>query len=214
MNTDKLRELWKRYPGGEGDAGTYSEKEILQMIKQRTELSLKRLNRSIYLETVAIFLALLIIVLYVFPAGNVFFFRGVQSFIILLIVFYFIFIGWLYQQINSISVVVNKLRQSLERKITLVSRFIRIYLWMNMIIAIIIFPLAIFSGYYAGLTEAHEAVLKLNFSDPTFIKLSAASVVLIIAFYPFLKWYLSRLYGRHVRDLTKCLEELTQVDEP
>lgn len=213
MKTDKLRELWKLYPGKENAGENYSAEEILNIMKSRADISLRRLNRSLYIETFSTLLALILIVLYFSQLSFIPFYEGAQVLIITLIVAYFMLLGWLYHHLNSVTLVISDLRLLLERKIALLSRFIRVYFWINMIIAPVVFPIAVFAGYFAGLDEAEEFSLIFNFSDPDFKLLLAISVILILAFYPFLKWYIRRLYGRHVQQLEKCLEEISNMDE-
>jgi hypothetical protein len=213
MKTDKLRELWKLFPGKEIGGKDYSEEEILSILKSRADISLKRLNRSIYFETFSTLLALILIVLYFSQLSFIPFYKSAQLVIIILIVFYFVLLGWLFHRLNSVSLVISDLRLLLERKISILTSFIRAYFWINMIIAPIIFPIAVFAGYFAGLSETEEFSLIFNFSDPIFKLLLAITVFLILVFYPFLKWYIGRLYGRHVKQLELCLSEITQMDE-
>lgn len=213
MKIDKLRELWKLFPGKESGGENYSAEDILIILKNRADISLRRLNRSIYLETFSTLLALILIVLYFSQLSFIPFYEGAQVLIITLIVVYFMLLGWLYHHLNSVTLVISDLRLLLERKISLLSRFIRVYFWINMIIAPIIFPIAVFAGYFAGLDETEEISKVLNFSDPVIKLLLAISVILILAFYPFLKWYIKRLYGRHVQQMEKCLDEISNMDE-
>jgi hypothetical protein len=213
MKTDKLRELWKLFPGKENGGENYSAEDILNILKNRADISLRRLNRSIYLETFSTLLALILIVLYFSQLSFIPFYKSAQVVIIVLIVFYFGLLGWLFHRLNSVSLVISDLRLLLERKISILTSFIRGYFWMNMIIAPIVFPIAVFAGYFAGLNESEDISLSFNFSDPAFKLLLVITVFLILAFYPFLKWYIGRLYGRHVKQLKLCLDEITQMDE-
>jgi hypothetical protein len=201
------------FPGKEGGSENYSAEDILNILKNRADISLRRLNRSIYLETFSTLLALIIIVLYFSQLSFIPFYKGAQAVIIILIVFYFVLLGWLFHRLNSVTLVISDLRLLLERKISILTSFIRLYFWINMIIAPIIFPIAVFAGYFAGLSETEEFSLIFTFSDPIFKLLLVITVFLILAFYPFLKWYIGRLYGRHVKQLELCLSEINQMDE-
>jgi hypothetical protein len=213
MKTDKLRELWKLFPGKEGGSENYSAEDILNILKNRADISLRRLNRSIYLETFSTLLALILIVLYFSQLSFIPFYKGAQVLIIILIVFYFVLLGWLFHRLNSITLGHKRFTSFTGKENSILSRFIKVYFWINMIIAPIVFPIAVFAGYFAGLNETEDISLSFNFSDPTFKLLLVITVFLILVFYPFLKWYIGRLYGRHVKQLELCLDEITQMDE-
>ena len=213
MSTDEFRELWKRFRANSGGEENYSEDDILQILKNRAELSLKRLNRSIYFETVMSLLALLILILFLAQLQTYFLFQFFQILVIVLIALYFVLIGWVYVKLNNIALAAGDLRQTLEKKVSLLTRFIRSYFWMNMLIAPVIFPLAIYAGYFAGRNEDLESIEKTVLSGSEFLLLAVASVVLVGIFYPFLRWYINKLYGKHVRELKKCLESLSDMND-
>jgi len=210
MKTDKLREIWKMFPSGKEGIGEYTEEELLAMLKSRAELSIKRLNRSIYFETISTFIALVVIVIYFYHLNSFVFIKWGGTFIIALIVLYFGLIGWLYQQLNSIALVSVDMKLALKKKVGILKRFVNLYFWMNMVVAPVVFPIAVFSGYFTGRNETDLFHDKFNLSEPHFLIPFVISFVLIFLFYPFLKWYIKRLYGRHVKDLEECLAGLSE----
>jgi hypothetical protein len=212
MSTDEFRELWKRFRANTGEDETYTEEDILQILKTRAELSLKRLNRSIYFETVMSLLALLIILLFLAQLQTYFLFQFFQILVIVLITLYFVLIGWIYVKLNSIASLAGDLRHTLEKKVSLLTRFIKSYFWMNMLIAPVIFPLAIYAGYFSGRNQDIELIEETALTGTEYLLIAAASVVLVGAFYPFLRWYINKLYGKHVQELKKCLENLSDAN--
>ena len=208
MNKDNLRELWNMFPDRGSAEKKYTEEEILSLMKNRADRSLKRFNRSIYFEVIMSLVALVIILLAFYQPGAILFNRLVLTLITLLIIAYFIFFGWFYKRLQSIHLLTSDLRESLEKKIQLLNWFLKTYFWINMLIAPVIFPLSVFLGFFAGQTENGKPA-GISFTDPVFFVLAAISLVLIVAFYPFLRWYIRKLYGRHVSDLQTFYDNLT-----
>lgn len=211
MNTDKLRETWKSFPDNILSGKDLSEEDILNLMKKNADLSLKRFKRSIYFEVVLSLLAMIIIVFSLYHLADQIFFRVLQLVIILIIIGYFVFVGIFYNKLNSISISIDNLRNSLQEKIRLLDWFIKTYFWINLILAPIVFPLGIFTGYILG--KSKEEPLKIiSFGDPAFFKLLGITLLMLIVFYPFLKWYTNKLYGRHVKELEKSLSEITNLN--
>lgn len=182
------------------------------MLRKRADLSFKRLNRSIYFETISTFIALVLIVIYFYQLSDLFFIKWAGILIIALIVIYLGLIGWLYQKLNSIEIVSDDIKKAMGRKVSILKRFVNLYFWINMLVAPIVFPIAVFAGYLSGSEDAHLMVENLRLTDPRFLVQVAISFILILLFYPFLKWYINKLYGRHVKDLEECLEGLEEGD--
>ncbi len=210
MKTDKLREIWKFFPLGKEGAVEYTEEELLAMLKNRAELSIKRLNRSIFFETISTFIAFVVIVIFFFQLNSFVFIKWGGAFIIALIVLYFGLLGWLYQQLNSIALFSVDMKLALEKKVRILKRFVNLYFWMNMAVAPVVFPIAVFTGQFTGRNESELFHENFSLSEPYFLIPLVVSFVLILLFYPFLKWYIKKLYGRHVKDLEECLAGLSE----
>lgn len=208
MNKDDLRELWNMFPESGSPEKKYTQEEILSLMKNRADRSLKRFNRSIYFEVIMSLLALVIILLAFYQPGAILFNRLVLTLITLLIIAYFIFFGWFYKRLQSIHLLTSNLCESLEKKIHLLNWFLKTYFWINILIAPVVFPLSVFLGYFTAQAEQGEPA-EIAFTEPVFFVLAGISLVLVVAFYPFLRWYIRKLYGRHVSELQAYYDNLT-----
>ena len=206
MEIEDLKSLWNELASNQTKTRNIDKARIKKLIKGKTQHAVSKINRSILLEVGSLMIATL------FFAFSIFFQENIVSYSLLsvIIVFcsaYFLYYGIKYQRINSIINSGQNLRESLKNLIHTISYFLKFYLYSSLIVTPIAFILGFFYGY-SSLQETSDPVA-LDFY--TLLTLDIVAALLTVVAYPFMKWYIRRLYGRYLDELQDCLKEL-EVD--
>ena len=203
MEIDDLKSLWNELATNQTKTQSIDKAEIKKLIKGKTQHAVSKINRSILLEVGS----LLIVTL--FFAFSIFFQEKIVDYTLLsaLIVFcsaYFLYYGIKYQRINSIINSGQNLRTSLKNLISTLGYFLKFYLYSSLIVT----PIAFLTGFFYGYSSLQETNNPVALDFYTLITLDVTAGVLTILVYPFMKWYIRRLYGRYIDELKNCLKEL------
>ena len=205
MNLEEFKELWQSHLNSEVEFKLLSDDEISQMLQQRSQSALGRINRNIMLE-------MGLVILIGFVAGVWLYLRETELNWIekLIVPFYIIssgFFYWIkYKALNRRSITTENLKDSLTNVTRTMSIFMQIYLY-----AIVVFVPALASGgILYGLYAGGEGTGK------TIAELSAkwwAIIVVVMVVYSIIavwasRWYVNKIYGVHFRELKLCLAEL------
>lgn len=207
MELDSLKAIWQEVTENQTSQKTLDSQEIRNLLKGKTQSALHKINRNICFETgILLILVLLFSLMMLLDIKNntwpqKIFFGTFGIISILSGIYYYI----KYRQINAILLTTENLKDGLERLIYTIEKYLQIYFYANIVLA----PVAFFGGVMAGFNYLNYAQETEKSYEWTFT-LSIFLVALLLPFilYPFLRWYIKKLYGNYLDNLRHCLREL------
>jgi len=205
MELDNLKTIWK-----EQDIATDVDREpvelLVRLVRERSRGPIERMRRNLRIE------GLLMILIYT-PTivAYLTLFNGSLSLISVVLsvflVFFWVYYYLKYQLLKKMQCVTCEVRSNLARQVRVLSKYIRFYLW---------------SGTFSTLTGVVIAYLVMVYSkgykDHHFTQWWFLPPFLLMLLVPFTlgcyflnKWYVNKLYGRHVKKLKQLLQEMDEV---
>ncbi len=194
------------------DHAGLSDQDIALLLTKKTISITDKLKRSLWIE---IFCAIVVIIGF----GWMGVFSSYWSFRIYFSVFAifsaaFIFLlVYLLRRISKLSTTPLPVKSNLQTIVDIIEEFIKRYFQFTMALIPICFIFSFLLGYSdpKPIPEA-EHFAKHYLSSPTqvIIFMMIYTLFLVAGVYYFTKWYLKKLYGKHIVQLKNCIEELKE----
>lgn len=199
MELDDLKQVWQ-----EQQSGPEAGKESLQaLMLGKSKGPIARIRRNLNRELwVVLVLYVLTILFYIFVDQSRYW-----NVAIMLVVILALFIVYYYKKsrlLKEMDCVSGQVKATLERQIVLLERYIRFYFLSGTIGTPLVFFVTLFllkSNMPQGI------VLSEFFSWP----MAAGMAVLVLVSYLLNKWYVNKLYGKHVEKLKELMRECGDV---
>ncbi len=202
MELEELKNIWKSYTEEQGQQ--ISPAEIKEMLSGRTQNAISKINRSIFLEV-----GLLLVMSFVFSITTLLVGQIEHQILFAMIMVICVLSGgyyfFKYRQINAVAITSDNLKNSLQKLIHVLDTFLKIYLYGSIIIT----PISFLTGFFYGFTLAGEDHTLQQAMQWEIIAISLGlTVIATLLMYPFMKWYIRRLYGNYLQELKTCMHEL------
>ena len=219
MELDDLKHIWQQHHARQPDAGRLSPEALEQLLRGQSQLALARIRRSIRLELgILLIPAPFLLVPTLF--SSFFDVRGLGIFILVLCTLVGTFLVYFYRQLPGDLNYADSPQTLLRQTICTVEQFLKIYLYGY----VILYFLSLLAGalYGSMLHSATEPTWLPGFIDSLLHPLEnwhrlvpLALLLFILAgtsfsIVPFTRWWLRKLYGKHLAELKHCLQELEE----
>ncbi|WP_205504291.1 hypothetical protein [Rufibacter psychrotolerans] len=208
MKLDSLKDTWKAYAAQTAAANQVTEHQIAGFLKARTENAVTKLKRNIYFE-----LAVQASTVLLFGAGAIWI-KGDTAFQALCVVVMMVclpFLGYFWARLSyvkSLNVTTENLRATLRNLIEMLTGLTRLYFWTNMLLA----PLGLAVGQLAYLKLAKGINISHLPWDQMYPRLTLGFVIGAVLGYLFLKWYIRKMFGNHLKSLKAAYCELESLE--
>ncbi|MBS3806517.1 MAG: hypothetical protein KGY60_03360 [Bacteroidales bacterium] len=201
MDIEKLKGAWKSYTNDLRERGSKNTSELREMLSRKSEQSLRRLRKNFLIEAginlAAIPLVLIIVINQYAQVGDHRYY--LSGFLVLLLL---AFLGFLYSSYMRIYRYENlelPLEQKLEEQVKRLRVFMKTYAGIGYMLYFVVFIVSL-------LVSAYDHVMG------ALPRLGVGFLIAVILFFvlvrPLVRYYLKRLYGRHLDSLTRYLNEL------
>jgi Flp pilus assembly protein TadB len=205
MELDQLKNIWQKEPAAEQKQDEY----LLSLLAKRSNSPIAKMKRNLFWELTAV------IVLY--GAGIVYYFLAFDGKMVELSWFMLaigiLFLVYYYRKnklLNGMQCVACQVKSNLELQLGTLEKYVRFYLVAGNILV----PVSmLIVGYVAIILypqRLHSS--KLVWNDPDMQRIAIIFLIAIIAIsvgtFFLNKWYVNRLYGRHITRLKQMLKEL------
>ena len=201
MDIEKLKGAWKSYTEDLRERGSKNASELREILSRKSEQSLRRLRKNFLIEAginlAAIPLVLIIVINQYAQVGDHRYY--LSGFLVLLLL---AFLGFLYNSYMRIYRYENlelSLEQKLEEQVKRLKKFMSSYAVIGYILYFLVFVVSLLVNAYQNLMEE---LPRLG------LGLLIAVILFFLLIRPLMRWYLKRLYGRHLDSLTGYLNEL------
>lgn len=198
MKLDELKGIWENYTE---DTPKMEQEELETLLKGRTKTALQKIQRNIRLEGGV--LVLFILVFSVLSFINFGFYQKIIAISLIAIsMLYITFYVYVSQKLNKILFIHQNLKQALEKLISLMNKFSKIYLYSTIILTPFSFSAGFFYTYFAK--KGIETDVPMN----VIWFVIGGIFVMMLLIYPLTKWILRKLYGKYLERLKDAYQEL------
>ena len=206
MELDNLKDLWRDLDREE----TYpaDDEHILKILQRRSQSPIARMKRNLLIELIAVVILYSFSIWYFLLASN-----GLYSEIALFLFILGLFFGFYYYKknrlLNKMQCVTCEVRSNLERQLKTLEKYVRFYF----IFATVLCPVAYFvPGFIVLLKYPGEAIAQRFTASTTYIVFVIIGVVITCGSYFLNRWYVTKLYGRHIEKLKSLLFQMEEKE--
>ena len=204
MELDNLKDLWQDLE--RGDAHRNDDEQILRILQKRSQSPIARMKRNLMLELIAV------IILYSFPIG--YFLESsmgrYREIALFLFVIGILFVFYYYRKnklLSEMQCVTCEVRSNLERQLATLEKYVRFYFVSGTILC----PVAYFvPGFIVLMKYPDESVAKHFTESAVYIIYIIIGIVITIGSYFLNRWYIKKLYGRHIEKLKALLLQMEE----
>ncbi|MCF8335148.1 MAG: hypothetical protein K9H65_00970 [Bacteroidales bacterium] len=204
MDIEKLKWSWKKYTSELKEKEVKETSELKEILRQKSQHALTKLRKNFLIEAGVNIAA--IPVLFIIVVNGLVMVEPLKYylsfFLVFLVVMFLIFLYRSYTRIYRYENFRLPLEEKLEEQIFALKKFMRKY---ERISYILYFVAIIFGLLTTTINDPTELVYKSVFA------IVVGLLVFFVAIKPLTKYYLNRLYGRHLQSLRQYLDELKEI---
>lgn len=206
MELDSLKTIWREQdllPG----AGEESVELLARLVRERSRGPIERMRHNLRVESLLLVVTYIpTIILYLtIIHGSLWIIAVVFSVILAFYGVYFYMKGRLLKKMQCVTC---EVRSNLARQVQVLGKYIRLYLWSGTLLVLIAFVIA-----YEVLQYTKDLVNHRTRPDwwlpPAFMLVLLAGFA--VGSYFLNRWYVNKLYGRHIKKLKELLREMDEV---
>jgi len=202
MELDKLKQLWN---DSSNSSLPINEEGLSQILSNRSRRPIALIKRNLKLELLFVILSYGFIIWLISNQVS----RNLLYFDIILLVvtgiLFFIYARFKYKLLNKMECVSCEVKSNLSLQLNSLEKLVKLYFKFGNIGVIFIYLIA---GAISYIEAEGETVLFPQALEIV-IFLSIGAVLAIINYY-FSRWYLFKLYGKHIQKLKKILYEMDE----
>jgi len=206
MELEELKEIWKN-----SEPSSQKEEEQLKELLSKTSSGpIRKMKRNLLYELIAVVVSYSITIAYYLSViqGKL---AIIAWFMIIIALTFFVYYYYKNKLLNEMECVSCKVKSNLEMQLKTLEKYIRLYLFYGMLVVPI--SMAIFAWiYYQDMTRFPvSGWLDMSGTGspwkPVLLWIFA-SIILAIPIWFLSKWYLNKLYGKHILHLKKILKDM------
>lgn len=196
---DDLKALWK----ASTESGPPDKEAIKKMLMSKSDSLISKLRRNLLLDLMFYLLTYPVAILIFSSRESVTEVFAWWTFIItgLLVLIY---LGLKYRLLTKMSRQADTVANTLRRQLVVLGKYLSVYFWIGMAIAPVLSGLIVMHRIYEDAAGPQSWVFAV------FLWL-ALNVFFAFPLYFFGKWYIGKLYGRHLDKLRENLTELKEI---
>ena len=203
MELESLKEIWNKPLPSEKEV---SGEEIRQILRRQSKSAIGKMKRNLMIE-----LALMVLI-YVYAVIRYDkLMPELQWFIIGIEIIYLVYFGIKYRLLSRMEQPASEVRSSLQKQLNTLENLLHFYLWSGLLLI----PIAALGSFWIGYTYSNPVEFSRDNSlllITSFVILVASLLICIPIFF-FTKWYIRKLYGRHIEKLKNMMNELSEEGE-
>jgi hypothetical protein len=205
MELDNLKAIWQEQELLPGD-DPLQEGLLIALLQERSRGPIERMRRNLRFESILILVSYIptIIAYLTMFRGE---FRIISVMMALILLFFLGYYALKNRLLKRMQCVSCEVRSNLARQLGVLGKYIRFHLWSSTIVTVGALGVAFLILDYSWMEVHHE--------QPSFWWLQPVFLVTFLALFGlgsfFLnRWYIHKLYGRHIKKLKQLLREMDE----
>lgn len=208
MELDSLKSVWQQEKSAPVIARQNADAEILKITGRKSQRPVARMLRNMGRELLAVLIIYnLTIVYYIFENGSRYW--QIVLMLILLEVFFVVYYYRTSKLLKAMQCIQCEVRSSLRGQVRTLEKYIRFYF----IAGTVATPVAYFLTGLIVLHNSSKGVSLSHYSTGFYAGFIAIGMVITFLVYLLNKWYVHKLYGRHLEKLQRLLKEIEEAEQ-
>lgn len=208
MKLDSLKDAWKVYAAQTAAAHQVTEDQISGLMKARTENAISKLKSNIYFELGVQLLTVLLFGIGAFVTNNDPIFTGICLLVVLLCLPFLAYFWMRLKYLQALNVSTANLRATLRNLIEMLSGLTKLYFWTSMLLA----PIGLVAGQLVFLKVGNGINISNMPWEQMYLRLGVGFLIGSVIGYFFLKWYIRKMFGSHLKSLQNAYCELESLE--
>ena len=203
MELETLKTLWQEQETP--SLAESSGEQLLALLQRRSGGPIARMRRNLRLEVVLMIVAYIPCIVFYWLAfdGKM---AGVSWLFVGALLFFYVYYYRKNQLLKKMQCVSCEVRSNLAGQLKTLRRYIRFYFWASTLIV----PVMVFIAFEIALRGRDLDQPPFNWGRGLPLLLALIAVTTTIIYY-FNRWYINKLYGRHIRKLQELLREMDEI---
>ena len=206
MELDNLKDLWRDLD--RGDTHRDDDEQIMKILQKRSQSPIARMKRNLLLELIAVIILYPFSIWYFLEASM----GRYNEIALFLFVIGILFVFYFYkknQLLGQMQCVTCEVRSNLERQLVTLEKYVRFYFVFGTVLG----PVAYFlTGLIVLLKYPAEGVAERFTDSMVYIVFVIIGLVITIGSYFLNRWYIKKLYGRHIEKLKALLLQMEEKE--
>jgi hypothetical protein len=183
------------------------QKDVLRIIVSRSKSPGAKMNRNLRIELFTVVSAYFFAIIYYSVATT---FTWIAAFLAVLLIFYLYYYTKKNQLLHQMTRFDDTLLGHLKSQINLLTIYMRWYGWIAAILTPIVFVIVL----VAWKVENNLASWYWPGNQQFYLLFAAVGIAFSIISFLINKWYVYHLYGKHLEELKRMIDELNSVEGP
>ncbi|MCW3118322.1 MAG: hypothetical protein JWM28_2404 [Chitinophagaceae bacterium] len=212
MELDALKEIWK--DAGAKSGPPHENAEIMEMLNKSSKSPVAKMIHNVLAEAIFIIVLFGGVAIYYFIAFKGMFNSVAWLYIITawLCVFYY-YRKW--KLLHEMQCVACQVKSNLQRQVHTLDNYVRLYLLGGTALVPLLFIVLAVLFYYKFPTGAFSVIFPPIYKDTATVLVAwigwVLSLTVVTAMtYVGNRWFINRLYGRHIRQLKQILDQMAE----
>lgn len=201
MELETLKTLWQEQDMP--PQASPSHEELLALLQKRSVGPIARMRRNLRKEVIIMLVSYGFCIVFYLVAFNGDM-SGVAWLFVGLLAFFYVYYYRKNQLLKKMQCVGCEVRSNLAGQLKTLRKYLRFYFWSSTIIV----PVCLFVAFEIVL---HDQPISVSSMWRKGLLLFALTAGLTVAVYFMNRWYIHKLYGRHIRKLEELLREMDEV---
>jgi len=206
MELENLKSIWKDISKQEEQVSRLDSEEITSLLKGKTQNAFSKIKRNLLFEVGSLLLATIVflgLIISQHVPSKIPLVISISVVFVLSAVYYIA----KYYQLSRINIQADNLKNGLKTLINTLEKFLKMYFIGSMALT----PASTLTGFIYGYNLNKQSDDWLSEMDFVIWSVAFITVFLLtLTMYPFMRWYLHKLYGSYVQELKYCLTELEE----
>lgn len=205
MELEQLKNIWQKEPVSQQKQDEY----LLSLLAKRSNSPIAKMKRNLFAEFIAMIVLYAIGIIYYFYA-----FGGrmieLSWFMLVIAIAFMVYYYRKNKLLNSMQCLACQVKSNLELQLGTLEKYVRFYL----VAGNVLFPITMLIVGYVVIVLYPQRLHspKLLSNDPYVQRIAIGYVIVMaiasVGIFFLNKWYVNRLYGRHISRLKEMLREL------
>jgi hypothetical protein len=206
MELDQLKSIWQN----ESSLQQKQDEELRLLLNKPSNSPVAKMKKNLFMELVLVLVTYSLIILYYYFA-----FSGkLWEISLFMLGIALIFIVYYYRKnklLNQMQCLNCQVKSNLERQVKVLEQYVRIYLIAGTLVVPLAFFFFVVIIYYKIPIPARQSIFFEGPDNPLWKAVLVWIIVttaLTLLIYFLNKWYVQKLYGRHIQKLKEMLYEM------
>lgn len=207
MELELLKEIWQK-TAPEQQVSLHTGTDVLPGTASSRQKIISRLRRNLFIEVIIVLVCVSAIAFFYFTAfnGN---FKEVSWMYIALAVFFLVYYYQKNKLFTSLQSNTLAVKAHLEHRLSVLERYIRFYLLTGTLLVPVLMGFFYALVFYKHIIIFPSLQLHIGSANFTFAYIVFSFLLTIVLYYLY-RWYIYKLYGKHIERLKTLLNEMNE----